>query len=388
MVYGYEFKLPGKVVCREHGAGGLGKPVARMGGTRVLLVTDPGVRNAGLLDPVLSGFGEGGPEVAAIFDGVGQDPDFDTVLHCSEAARRSGADCLIAVGGGSVIDTAKVVLIALQEGDDLTRFRYGEYFPKGPLLPLVAIPTTAGTGSESTHIAMIVDPAETLKVVFHGSGLAPRLALLDASMTLTLPPRLTAATGMDALCHAVESLHSNVAEPVTDGLAVKALELIGGNILRAFHQGDDLEARAGMLVGSNIAGMAAANAYVALIHCLAHAMGARFDVHHGVAVALVLTRGMEHNLRFEGVPAAYRKVARGLGLDVDRDDDQTAACRAIERIRELVADLELPRTLREVGIPRESLEDLAGSAMQDRSFALNPGRTSLEEVLALLEKAY
>ncbi len=388
MGYGYEFKLPGKVLCLEGGAGRLGKPVRYLGGSRILLVADPGVVKAGLTGSVISGFGDGGPQVVAVFDSVGQDPDFDTVARCAVEARRVEADCLMAVGGGSVIDTAKVTLIALREGDDLSRFRYREYFPKGPVLPLVAIPTTAGTGSESTHIAMIVDHSETLKVVFHGSDLAPRLAVLDPYMTISMPPRLTAATGMDALAHAVESLHSNVAEPVTDGLAVKALELIGANIQRAFHHGDDLEARSSMLVGANIAGMATANAFVALIHCLAHAIGARFSVHHGVAVAMMLPFGMEHNLRFEGVPAAYRKVAEGLGLDTARDDDETAARRAIEHLRDMISSLELPMRLREVGIPADGLQDLARSAMEDRSFGLNPGKTTPEEVLELLHRAY
>lgn len=387
MKYKFEFKLPGRILCVEGGASRLGRAVDGLGGGRVLIVTDRGVRNAGLVDAVASGMGRGSAEVVGVFDEVPPNPDTDVVMRCRERALEREADCLVSVGGGSVIDTAKAALIAVAEEGRLD-YQVEEYEASRPVLPHVAIPTTAGTGSESTHISMIVEREQKRKLVFHGTDISPRLAVLDPLMTTSLPPGLTASTGIDALTHAIEGLHSLFREPLTDGLAIEAIGLIAEYLERAHRDGDDVEARMNMLLAANMAGITASNAFVGIIHAMAHSIGTRFDVPHGVAAAVMLPYGMEYNLRFDYVPDRYRRVAAALGLYVAGDDDLTASRNAIDCVRDLSSRLGLPQKLREVGIPEDGLEAAADDSARDRCMIVNPGDTTPEELLEILKSAY
>ena len=387
-MYFFEFKMPGRVVCVDGSAAKLGKRIDRIGARRILIVTDEGVRGAGLVDPVAEGIESGEARVAGVFSEVPADPGVGTVEKCMGMARELEVDGLVSIGGGSSIDTAKATLILLCEGGDLLDYEWNEYFSSAPLLPHVAIPTTAGTGSESTHVAMITDEARGRKLMYLGGDLLPRLAVLDPRMTVSLPPGLTAATGMDALTHAIEAMHSTWHQPLTDGLALAAIGLVSGFLEKTFREGDDLFARMNMLLAADMGGIAAGNSFIGIVHATAHPLGAMFHVHHGVATAVMLPYAIEMNLRYEGVPPTYRKIASALGLAVESDDDVTASKKGIERIRELVANLSLPTRLSDVGVPRDSLEAYIDEVMQDKAMMVTPGNPGREEVSELVRGAY
>lgn len=386
-MYGYEFRLPGRIICVDGSASKLGGLMERLGGRRVLFVTDEGVREAGLLDRVAEGMARGDVETAEVFDGVPSDPGEKTVHDCARLAVRTGADCIISVGGGSVMDTAKATVILMCEGGELMEHEWERFSPGIPVPPHIAVPTTAGTGSESTHISMIVDSARKMKVIFQGPDLFPDAAVLDPRMTVTLPPELTASTGADAITHAVESVQSKVHEPVTDSLSLEAIRLMSRYLKRAFDDGGDLPARMNTLIAANMAGIAASNAFCGIVHAMSHSVGGLFRVPHGVATAILLPLGMEFNLRYEEVPSRYRRVAESLGVASDRDDDLSASKKAIERIEGLFEELGLPARLEEVGVEPEALDELAEGAMDDKVILVNPGQPSLEEVRSLFEKA-
>jgi alcohol dehydrogenase class IV len=235
---------------------------------------------------------------------------------------------------------------------------------------------------------MVTDETRGKKLMYQGGDLIPRVAVLDPRMTISLPPSLTASTGIDALTHAVEPMHTTWHQPLTDGLAVQAMRLISDFLLRAFGDGSDLEARLNMLLAADMAGIAAANSYIGIVHAVAHPLGAMFHVPHGVATGVMLPWGMEMNLNYEGIPAIYRRVASALGLSVDDDDDMTASRKGIEWIRELIAGLSLPGRLRDIGVPEDSLGALADETMEDRSMYVTPGLPGRDEVLELLRRAY
>lgn len=387
-MYFFEFKTPGKVICVNGGAGKLGKTVDNLGCSRVMFVTDESIRKAGLVDYVAAGLEKADIGVAGVYDGVKPDPRHVDIEACTAMARELKADGLISVGGGSAIDTAKATLIMLTEPGELMEYVWAEYSPSKPLLPHVAVPTTAGTGSEATHVTMITDVAAQRKVFFIGPDLMPRVSVLDPVMTASMPPALTASTGMDALSHAIEAIHSIWHQPMTDGFSLSAVDLVNRYLEQCFSNGDDLFARMNMLLAANMAGCSAGNSFVCIVHAAGHTIGSLYNVPHGVSVGLMLPYSMELNLRFEEVPAQYRKVAVALGLKVDDDDDVTASRRGIERIREIAEAVGLPARLRDIGVDSADLEKLAQHAAEDKSMLVSPGYPGIEELRELFDKAY
>ncbi len=390
MVEWFEFQVPGKVICSEHCVDSIGAELDKVGGTRALLVTDEGVQKVGIDAAVREGMDSGGAEIVATFDQVPPNSELKVVQACYDAAKAAGADSIISVGGGSVIDTAKGCAILMAEGGELLDHESAVFTPSAPMPPHVAVPTTAGTGSEATFIAVIADHQQMIKLIFQGPALAPTVAMLDPVMTRTLPPHLTASTGMDAFSHCVEALHTEMNEPICDGLAFYGIRLINRNILAAFSDGSDLDARKYMLIAAYLGGVAFTNTFVGIIHAMAHSLGGKFGVPHGMAIAILLPYGMEFNLRYvdEGVPAKYRLVAEALELDVASDDDETAARKAIDRIRKLGGELGLPSKLSEVGVPEDGIEAVTEDSMVDGCMFNNPGEPEFEEVEELFRQAY
>ena len=261
---------------------------ARLGVGRPLLVTDPGLVEIGLVEPVLAALAANGIEVA-LYDQVREDPPESVVLEAVDLARSSGVDGVIAVGGGSSMDVAKVAAVLLGGTQQLADI-YGVDQVTGKRLPLVLVPTTAGTGSEVTPVAVITT-GETTKAGVSSPVLLPDAAVLDADLTLGLPPRVTAMTGIDAMVHAIEAYTSkHKKNPLSDNLARQALGLLAGNIRTAVHEGDNREARANMLLGAMLAGQAFANAPVAAVHALAYPLGGHYHIPHGLSNSLVLPR--------------------------------------------------------------------------------------------------
>jgi alcohol dehydrogenase class IV len=390
MVEWFEFQVPGKVICAEHCIDSIGMEMDKVGGTKVLLVTDKGVEKAGIAEAVMAGMDSGTAKIVGTFDEVPPNSEINVVQACFDMAREFGADSLISVGGGSVIDTAKGATILMVEGGKLLDHQSAVYEASGPMPPHIAVPTTAGTGSEATFAAVIADHEQKTKLIFQGPELAPTVAMLDPTMTRTLPPHLTASTGMDALSHCIEAMHSEMQEPICDGMGFYGIRIISKYLPVSVKDGSDLEARKFMLIAANMGGVAFANCFVGLVHAMAHSVGGRFGVPHGVANAILLPYGMEFNLRYveEGVPPKYKLVAEALGLDVSGDDDVTASKKAIEYLKYLTVEIGLPQKLSEVGVPEDGLEAVTDDAMIDGSMFNNPGEPEFDEVLELFKQAF
>ena len=327
-----------------------------------------------------------GDSCAGVYSDVVPDSGVHLVDAGAAFARERGADCIVSVGGGSAIDTAKGIAIVLKEGGSLRDYE-GFQVLKRPATPHVAIPTTAGTGSEVTYVAVIKDHEAHQKLLFGDYNIIPNTALLDPELTVGLPPGLTAATGMDAMSHAVEAIHSQQKEPIADGLALHAIRLIAEFLPRAVADGADLHARGQMLIASNMAGAAFSNAQVGLVHAMAHTVGARHGIHHGLANSIV----MPHVVRFNAgeVAAAYRPIAEALGVATGGLSDEACAEEVASRLSSLAARTGLPQTLSSQGVPEEALPEIAEATLADASIIYN-GRTVLgaEELLEVYRAAF
>lgn len=357
------------------------------GARSVLVVTDPGIRRLGLLDTPLAGFVGSGCNVS-VYDAVHADPPESDVLAALRQARETGADTVVGFGGGSSMDVAKLVALLAhpQCGQSLADV-YGVEKATGPRLRLAQVPTTAGTGSEVTNVA-IVTTGETTKMGVSSPVLLPDLVLLDAQLTLGLPPHITAATGIDAMVHAIEAYTSRIRKnPYSDMLAIKALELLGGNLRQAVHEGSDRNARSAMLFGAMLAGQAFANAPVAAVHALAYPIGGRFHVPHGLSNSLVLPHVLAFNAPVaSGLYAELAPIVAGTAAASGSDGMRCE--RLIRALETLIDDVKLPKTLREVGIGHEALDMLAEDAMlQQRLLVNNPREVALDDARAIYQAA-
>jgi alcohol dehydrogenase class IV len=360
----------------------LGEVAAQRLGARVALVTDAGLVKTGLVAQALTILEEAGIAVD-VFDGVVADPPEDVVLAAIAQAKAFDAQAVIGFGGGSSIDVAKLVALLMRSGEALPEI-YGVGIAKGPRLPLLAIPTTAGTGSEVTPISIVTTGAHEKKGVV-SPLLIPDVALLDPDLTLNLPPHVTAATGIDAMVHAIEAYTSVSANnnPVSKTLAREALRLLGRNIERAVHHGADKEARAAMLLGSMLAGQTFANSPVAAVHALAYPIGGHFGVPHGLSNALVLP----HVLRFNA--SVCENTYAELMPCVFPDQGSATAMAFAEAIAALCSRVGLPPRLRDVSIPQDAVPMLADDAMkQTRLLVNNPRPVSLADARAIYEAAW
>lgn len=341
--------------------------------TRVLVVSDQGVRGAGLLDAPVAALERAGLSVA-VFDDATADPPESMVLAAAERARRFGAEAIIGLGGGSSLDTAKLVAI-LSRGQQPLSEMYGVDRVSETRLPLILVPTTAGTGSEVTPIA-IVTTGGSKKMGVVAPQLHADLAVLDADLTLSLPRMVTAATGIDAMVHAIEAITSKIKRnPLSEALALAALSKLHGAIERACENGSDRAARADMLLGALLAGQAFANAPVGAVHALAYPIGGIFHVPHGLSNSLVLAHVLRFNL--DSAEADYARIAAHLGLPADA----AALINECERIAEAVG---IPRRLSEVDIQETDLPRMAEDAMlQTRLLKNNPKPVTQDDALTI-----
>ena len=365
-------------------AGEIGQITRPICGDRVLLVTDPGMMATGLVQRVRDGLRAAGVAVT-LFDQVQADPPESIVVQAAQKAR--GATGVIGFGGGSSLDVAKLAAL-LAASDQPLAEAYGVGNARGPRLPLVLVPTTAGTGSEVTPISIVTTGAsEKMGVV--SPLLLPDLALLDPELTLGLPAHVTAATGIDAMVHAIEayaSVNPNN-NPISRALAVEALGLMGRMLLRAVQKPDDLEARTGMLLGSMLAGQAFANSPVAAVHALAYPIGGHYKVPHGLSNALVLP----HVLRFNAqvAPEAYAELLPHVFPDLQAMGTADAAMKFAQSMADLSQACGLEQGLREMGIAREVLPKLARDAMnQTRLLVNNPRPVDEASAMQIYEAAW
>lgn len=359
----------------------------RLLGSHILFVTDPGIMKLGLAEPAIRSFESAGI-VVSVFQDVEADPSLETLNNGVETALEVKATGVVGFGGGSSMDVAKLVALLAGSKENLDE-AWGVANAKGPRLPLVLVPTTAGTGSEVTPVSIITVGADEKRGV-SSPIILPDLALLDPDLTTGLPAHITAATGIDAMVHAIEAYASRSPNnnPMSKMLAVEALKLLGSNIETAVFQGHEQKSRSGMLLGSMLAGMAFANSPVAAVHALAYPIGGIFHIPHGLSNALVLP----HVLKFNAPEAAseYAELAPHIFPELDKSEGSQAICAEfIDRLSQLSAKLGLETKLREVGIGEEHLERMAADAMkQTRLLVNNPRDVTQDDALAIYRAAW
>jgi alcohol dehydrogenase class IV len=346
---------------------------------RVALITDPGLVAVGIIAPIEQALRAAGLDVIR-YDGVRADPTESIVVDCAERMREARIDGVLGVGGGSVMDVAKLTAYLVRSPTDLETI-YGIGLARGPRLPLILVPTTAGTGSEVTPISILTTSGSEKRGVV-SARLLPDVAVLDPTLTLNLPTRTTAETGIDAMVHAIEAYTSKrLKNPISDSLAHRALSLLATNLPLVMRDGTDASARGAMLLGSCLAGMAFANAPVAGVHALAYPLGGRHHVSHGMSNALM----MVPVLRFNCSAAAplYQELADAIGAA------EPTAEGFISAVQQLIVTTGIPTTLREVGVTRDDLPRLAADAMrQTRLLVNNPVEITEKDALSLYDQAF
>jgi alcohol dehydrogenase class IV len=388
----WQHRLATRVIAGRDLLGSTGFEFQKEGAHRVFLVTDAVIRGTGLVERVEAGVADGGLEVVGVFDDVPQDSSTEVVDRCAAAAREAGADSFLAVGGGSVMDTAKLADAVFTHGGTAREQEGFFLMPRADdgmgrpldIAPLACIPTTAGTGSEVSMAAVIKEPEEKVKLEIVDFPLSPRLAILDPDTTRTLPASVAAATGMDALTHAIEGYTCTEWDPYQDARSLQALRLIRDNFERAVERGpDDDEARGNMLVAASLA----ITLNLGSVHALSHPAGAHFGVPHGVANAIHLP----HVIRFNaaggsGIADRYRDVSELLGVEAAGSDEAVGDALA-DHVRALTARLGLPTRLSEAGVPEDGVPALVEGAMGDGTTLLNPREPTEDDYAELYRRA-
>ena len=318
----------------------------------------------------------------AVFDGIQPNPRDTTVMKAAQFARDNDVDMLIAIGGGSSIDTAKAAGILIKEGGVINDYE-GLDTVSRPITDLIAIPTTAGTGSEVTFWSVITDTKRHYKMSIGSPLVAAKLALVDPELVETLPASTVAATGMDALTHAIEGYTCRLSEPITDACGIYAIQMIGENIREAVYS-DSSDARGKMLLASLIAGICFGNSDIAGVHCMGEAMGGLYDMPHGLSMAIMLPHVMEYN--YVACLDKFVNIARALGENIEGLDKRTAAHKAVDAVYKLNEDLQIP-TFRQVGGRQEDIEELARRSSVNVSVDSNPRKADVEAFRKMFEAA-
>lgn len=381
----YEIMFPTKVRFGVSSLDTLTDEVNNLGAERILIVSDPGIYEAGLVDNVRKQLAN--PRLSVdVFSKVEPDPTFPKLNAAHEELHNNRYDLLIAVGGGSSIDTAKGLSILFAHGGKGEDYVGTNKVP-GPGIPLFALPTTAGTGSEVTNVCIFSDVEKRVKVAIFSPFLLSRLALVDPRLTYGCPPKVTATTGIDALVHAIESYTGNKANNFCDALALKAISLIAVNLRPVVMDGSNQEARNRMAEGALLAGIAFGNSGVAAVHALAYILGSRFHVPHGLANSALLPHVMQANLPVD--LSKHANVAQMLGVKTQGLSLQEAAEQGVAVVKTLIADIGIPIHLRDLGIPRDALEDMSVATMGiTRLLAVNPKQLTLDDIRQIWENAW
>lgn len=333
----FEFTLPTKIV---YGCGvlqRLAEEVTAAGGSKVLIVTDKGIAAAGIVTKVTDLLDEAGLPYT-IYDGVEANPKDVNAEDGARAARKIGADCMIAVGGGSPIDCAKAIGVLLGHDAEFIKPYEGKTAATLPGPPLITVPTTSGTGSEITFSSVITDTKNKYKMTIKSPFTAATTAVCDPELTLSVPPMVTATTGVDALTHAIEGFTAVNSEPIGDAAALYSIELIAQNLVRAVENGSDIEARSNMLMASMLGGMSFSHSDVASVHCIAEALGSMYDLPHGTCNAIFLPYVMEYNMDY--CTDRYARVATAMGLTWETEEE--GAKKAVAFVKQLTKDVHLP----------------------------------------------
>ena len=364
----------------------IAEEVAKRGYKKALVVTDKDLVKFGVAAQVTDVLKAAGIPFE-MFDEVKPNPTVKNVKNGIAAFKAAGADFIVAIGGGSSMDTSKAVGIIINNPEfaDVTSLE-GVANTKKKSVPVIALPTTAGTAAEVTINYVITDEENVKKMVCVDPNDIPTLAIIDPELMLSMPRGLTAATGMDALTHAIEGLITLGAWEMSDMFEIKAIEMIAKWLPKAVENPSDIEARDGMATAQYIAGMAVSNVGLGLVHGMAHPLGAYYDIPHGVANALLLPFVMEYNK--EAAKAKYRTIAEAMGVDTSAMDDDQAAQAAVDAVKALAVKVRIPQHLSELGVPESGLPTLAQAAFNDVCTPGNPRKAVVEEILEVYKKAF
>lgn len=381
---GYQFYMPTLNYLGRNSLKGASQQLQELGFEKALIVTDAVLVKVGavkavtsLLDSICIQY--------EIYDGVEPNPTIEQVEAGVQLVKQGGCDCIISFGGGSPHDAAKGIAVVATNGGSIADYEGVNKVPKA-MLPLIAINTTAGTASEMTRFAIITDHARRVKMAIIDWKVTPTISVDDPLLMLGMPKGLTAATGMDALTHAMEAYVSTASTPVTDACALHAIRLISNYLRTAVHHGDNIEARDMMSYAEFLAGMAFNSASLGYVHAMAHQLGGFYNLPHGVCNAVLLPAVQEYNAKF--VPELFIDIAQAMGISDVGEDEQKAVKEVLAAIRKLSKDVDIPINLNALGVKPEDYDVLATNAMKDACGLTNPHQPSKEEVIALYHQAY
>ena len=364
--------------------GETGAQISKLGCKRPFIVTDPGIAALGLLEPLKASLTAAG-HAFEVFDKAELEPSADSIQACADAAKTFKADCMVGFGGGSPLDTAKAALVLLTNEGGIEQY-FGMNMVKKPCLPAIYIPTAAGTGSEVTSISVLTNSKTGAKQGVVSDYMYGDVVVLDPDLTVGLPPHVTAMTGMDAFVHAMESFTSLAATPFTDALNLQAMRLVAANLRKAYANGGNKEARAGMLYAATLAGMGFSQTQNGIIHAVGTNLPSSSKVPHGLAMAALAPMGMSFNCIAN--PEKYAQIAAILGAQCTGNALANAR-KGIEAMYGFLADVDIAPGLKAHGVPREALEGTAERAAgAKRLIDSNPRKANAKQILALLEEHY
>lgn len=378
----FSFSVPQEIIVGKGSLARLPEAAEKLGGKHGFIISGPHLNKMGIVASCSESLENAGIKVDAYTETEGN-PSVETVEKAAAAFRKSGADFIIALGGGSPMDVAKAVGVVARYGGSITEYEGGDRVP-GDIIPLIAIPTTAGTGSEVTAFSVITDHGRNYKLTVFSYKLIPAYAILDPELLTTAPVSVAAACGIDAMVHALEAYISKDASPFSDAMAEKALELIGKNIRRYVADRTDIEAAEAMITGSLFAGIAFSWARLGDVHAMSHPVSAYFDVPHGVANAILLPTIVEYNALADR--GKYLKLFNYISL-TPASEAEFEPFMLVDLLTELNEQLGIPGSLGEVGVTADKFDAMADDAMKSGNIAVNPRSTTKKDVLSLYEKA-
>lgn len=379
----FTFSVPQNIIVGRGSLAKLPEVAEKSGGKKAFIISGPHLNKMGIVQSCVDALKAKGIE-SSVFTETEGNPSVETVDKASAAYKESGADFIVALGGGSPMDVAKAVGVVARYGGSITEYEGADKVP-GDIIPLIAVPTTAGTGSEVTAFSVITDHSRNYKLTVFSYKLIPSYAILDAKLLTTAPASVAAACGIDAMVHALEAYISTAASPFSDAMAEKALELIGANIRCYVANRGDIEAAENMLVGSLFAGIAFSWARLGDVHAMSHPVSAYFNVPHGVANAILLPTIVEYNVLAD--KGKYLNIYNCIAKLPAAPEEFTADM-LVDELRDLNESLGIPAGLEEVGVTKDKFDAMADDAMKSGNIAVNPRSTTKKDVLALYEKAF
>jgi len=384
----YALEMPKKTYFGVRAVEKVREAVKELNVSNALIITDKSVINTGLVDALMKELSSTTVKTS-IFDEAEPEPTVESIEKAVKYLKEiKDVNFIIAVGGGSVMDTAKCANVVAMNGGSILDYEDDIENPRPirKLLPLIAVPTTAGTGSEASIWAVFTDTKRKLKTGTADPKLIADVAILDPNMTKTMPPTLTAATGMDAFTHAIEAYVSTYANPITDAFSIQAIKLIAENLRTAVEDGENMEARTNMILASFMAGSAFSNSSLGIVHTMAEALGGFYRISHGITNTLILPHVMDFNLSAN--VEKFMKIAEFMGEDVKGLDVNKASKKSVSAVKKLSRDIRLPQTLREVGVKREDFPALVEMTFKWANESGNPREVSKKQLRELYEKAY